>query len=721
MSTPFNSNANSLKRSRPLLPSSSHNVSSDRQDNRTRSPCSDLCLKSPTRKKRKDMNLENYTPERESTRSRGSSRRSTTPDVRYEPPSEKFTPPRNVVLDISSVKSTKTRLSTPVGLSRINAERKIVVKRERSMSPFPLPPVDLTKPPPPPSPTDDPLLLMEFPLTAKRLNNLIDVDDNMFDDSTSNAVTFDPNQSAGTDIFHSDDEMEEVGEAEGEFTGRFKYYKTPVKDDPPSSATKLRRDSWGRPISPHPRKMDQSWGDSDEEDDGSNPLASSPDESLETNPPDKLFDSGEINEDVPMNNEEPTAFDDEFILPGIVEVSSNDPRAAARAAAILKLHHSYIIDGIGNQQPRYRSPSFSRHGSVLSESNQCMDQYISPSVSYASLPEVDDYQSGKEWTKACWKTLDTCFTEERFAVAEAAGKLNTMAGVDNVRYESVVERFITQCNDSTWDRTMLLRRVQVLSKRQRSGRGAPRSVQQKSRGDNVQSVTSVPSMLLAPRYAHLRNELRSTKNSVSPNTRVSAAQDKPLEDPGRYQAGSVIPFPVPRTPEPERCVRDPPPSGTKMVLSYLGSLFSRNSSSKSRLNPPAKSLPSLPAPPEMRQLRGPVSTPAKVVIPQATNLKEIVHLNEISPISVKEFDKLQPLKDMVHLNHVEPPPSVRPRATSNPLLRDRKNSGGSVRDLVKCFEEAAKKTGNEVGVTSGRTLRKTASVSSLNVQSRWNS
>ena len=53
------------------------------------------------------------------------------------------------------------------------------------------------------------------------------------------ASIFDPDQRSGSHIFHSDDEAAEAGEDEGEFTGRFTFYNTPVKQDPPSSALRV--------------------------------------------------------------------------------------------------------------------------------------------------------------------------------------------------------------------------------------------------------------------------------------------------------------------------------------------------------------------------------------------------------------------------------------------------------------------------------------------------
>ncbi|KIM42226.1 hypothetical protein M413DRAFT_444671 [Hebeloma cylindrosporum] len=70
----------------------------------------------------------------------------------------------------------------------------------------------------------------------------------------------------------SDEEMglktveEEVEEGEGEYTGKWTMTKVRTKLDPPSSATRVRMDAWGRPISPFPKikKMDL-LGEADEE------------------------------------------------------------------------------------------------------------------------------------------------------------------------------------------------------------------------------------------------------------------------------------------------------------------------------------------------------------------------------------------------------------------------------------------------------------------------
>lgn len=72
----------------------------------------------------------------------------------------------------------------------------------------------------------------------------------------------------------SDDDDDELMSGEGEYTGKWTMRLVPTKQDPPSSATRSRMDSWGRPISPHPfrRRVSRVAEDSDEEDETAGPL-----------------------------------------------------------------------------------------------------------------------------------------------------------------------------------------------------------------------------------------------------------------------------------------------------------------------------------------------------------------------------------------------------------------------------------------------------------------
>ncbi|KAF7318265.1 hypothetical protein HMN09_00335000 [Mycena chlorophos] len=136
------------------------------------------------------------------------------------------------------------------------------------------------------------------------------------------------------------------------------------------------------------------------------------------------------------------------------------------------------------------------------------------------LPESDseeDTSHVREWTKADWKALDACFTDERIAVAErlgmvlnlsvappakdanesfafstpvkqtvsagagADGNVVMMASVDAVDVAAVVERFEGRMGGrremkgwgEAWDTETLLQRVRSLQVKQRSGHVAP--------------------------------------------------------------------------------------------------------------------------------------------------------------------------------------------------------------------------------------------------------
>ena len=191
--------------------------------------------------------------------------RSSTPIPAYEPPAERFTPPREVFRSSPRVsKSSKRKKSLS-----------ITIKKEP-------PEIDLSRLPPP-SPTDDPLLLYgrvrsprpslptnarETPLLestppgpGKRLSPLnrcaldfslppSDVDDNE-DINSLNQPVFNLAVD-GEDSWSSSDGGN--SEQEGEYTGKFRVVHVPTKADPPTSGTRGRIESWGRPISPFPRR-----------------------------------------------------------------------------------------------------------------------------------------------------------------------------------------------------------------------------------------------------------------------------------------------------------------------------------------------------------------------------------------------------------------------------------------------------------------------------------
>jgi hypothetical protein len=194
--------------------------------------------------------------------------RSSTPIPPYEPPAERFTPPREIFRASPRVSKSSKRKKV----------LKVMIKKEP-------PEIDLSLPPPP-SPTDDPLLLhgrvrsprppiptharetpllestppgpsrqispfkcsaLDFPLPGIPS----DVDDNE-DANIPEQPVFNFAAGAGEGSWSSSDGG--LSEQEGEYTGKFRVMHVPTKADPPTSATRERIEQWGRPISPFPRK-----------------------------------------------------------------------------------------------------------------------------------------------------------------------------------------------------------------------------------------------------------------------------------------------------------------------------------------------------------------------------------------------------------------------------------------------------------------------------------
>lgn len=253
-----------------------------------------------------------------------SSRRSATP-IPYEPPTDVFTPPREVFLNPvtkSTSKSSKRKIALASGSKSAKGKKRsfaltivTAVKQE-------LPDIDLSLPMPPPSPTDDPLLLSgppepDFspePTPPRKREASVqaqmeqEVDGDLPPSSPEPPLAMDdeeavrvfnwkqnenaaPETSTDESIMHLDPDdagispvrlfdfndapsnsnggwgdseqeptvapggMEGVDEGEGEYTGRWKMMLVRTKQDPPSSATRVRMEDWGRPISPFPKKL----------------------------------------------------------------------------------------------------------------------------------------------------------------------------------------------------------------------------------------------------------------------------------------------------------------------------------------------------------------------------------------------------------------------------------------------------------------------------------
>jgi hypothetical protein len=159
---------------------------------------------------------------------------------------------------------------------------------------------------------------------------------------SSNGGWTDSDSDSGTDFDQS-----------GDYTGKFTMMKVPTKVDPPTSGTRDRINRWGRPVSPFPgakRKVKGSlkkdgdnslFDDSDDARDGSSGGVSM---LVVDNRPDvSIPEPYDVRDDllaslpggVVSDNSDDDA-NDSSIEVGMVKITSDDPRAAARAAAILK-------------------------------------------------------------------------------------------------------------------------------------------------------------------------------------------------------------------------------------------------------------------------------------------------------------------------------------------------------------------------------------------------
>lgn len=173
---------------------------------------------------------------------------------------------------------------------------------------------------------------------------------------------------------------------------------------------------------------------------------------------------------------------------------------------------------------------------------------------------------------------------------------------------------------------------------------------------NIES-SRLPATLLAPRYSHLMDEAIAISKSTG----------------GEPSGSSGI------------TVKGPPDSPslfrrlTSPLFSYLP-LLSKGTPEEQSKERDKSGLP-LPPPELFEQERCPIVTPAPKVPPKPTHPKDQVELHAVPPKpSVIPKPKMQPRR-LVDLRPAPPKPE-----SAKSLLKDRRGSGGSVKDLVKSFE-----------------------------------
>ncbi|KAH7924721.1 hypothetical protein BV22DRAFT_1195737 [Leucogyrophana mollusca] len=782
----------------------------------------------------------------------------------YEPPLERFTPPREVVATPLAFRTPKVSKSSK--RKSVSRAKHVTVKKE-------LPNLDFSRAFTPPSPTEDPLLLSGRP-SAKRKPlrsrttpsfassspESVEAGDlhrsfasrlsggNVYEFSTDESdmqlPVFDLPPVPSSDGWSESESDQDNFDQTGEYTGKFKMVSIPTKEDPPTSGTKDRMHSWGRPVSPFPywRRLDNLLPEAvyeGEEMDGpllspirstvsslqalsiattTKPAVKVAAETLSVeraaspfvqtvpilrpplDPPapslahghgfrheTALGDLSEVcssnvdaadNEITPGGLAPPAAVDDddedeervdrelslepndmpeaaltppmagvsglvvgpieesdssdeeEPLDSDVIKITSGDSRAAARAAAILRLHdydcllasskRRRVVRNTLVASRKARRKTFGDEGiqkfsgslasqrrATIHSDNMLVDdgctaafpalllqvediiqdhsfvQQHTPKKSHpglptpltASIPPTDAATGprAEEWGRADWKRLDACFTEERLSMGAFLGLGDgALADVDDVLIENVVDRFVLMMGGehvlrslgSCWTRANLLTRVRTLQKKQWSGnptfstptssmrRLTPRLGSPPQKGTFCENSTCDNGLSEVSRIPRYHDLLQEAKDINPANDRQSAY--------GNVQSRMKGFF-----------------------FSYLP-ILSRNVPRRAPL-PAQPSRPPLPCPPPeiYQKSRMPIATPARPAPPRPIHPKELVQLHHASPLKKTLLPRVEEPCRLVQLKVTSTSPSS--GAVQEP--RPRRSSGGSVKDLVRCFEE----------------------------------
>ncbi|KAG6332947.1 hypothetical protein ID866_6142 [Astraeus odoratus] len=618
----------------------------------------------------------------------------------YEPPAERFTPPREIVQ--GPFETPKVSRSTKRNPS---SKAKGVSLRLKSEPPE----IDLSHALRPPSPTDDPLLLsdsrpttnqshrcrftpafssspfndarsrdpsMSFAarLSGGRVDDFGDVGDS--DDLPVFAIPEAPDQVNDGGWSDSDDDEFNLT---GEYTGKYKMVMVPTKADPPTSGTRGRMESWGRPVSPFPYRaiLERSLPLSDltEEDvlaDGNQNEAPPAERGSDAYVQTELLPTDESSPLVtttPSGNVGDSPSDeDEEVDVDVVKITSGDATTAARAAAILNLHdYDCVLASSGSPQPSklkrrktIGNAGISKPYADAKDRRQTINGY-GISVPSGDVSLFDIWRSMEDsilvdhaqertgvWTRKDWKHLDKCLIAERLAVGASLDQpAELLAPFDRISKDAVLDRFITEVGGNEvlhsfgpeWARANLMLRLEILIKRQQ--RLATTTSQPWRQGkQNIINCSTVP------RYQSLLQRARAISPSAPKVTKPSLAAAAARRD----------------------------------VESVLTSVTSASISGDARRPEPLPCSPSLGVSGGMTFPRPPVRPP-RLVHP-----KEQVHLRHASlpkrsmiPVPVRP-------RRLVDLKHWSPRKNTRVQSTKPTDVQPRRSSGCSVKDLIQCFE-----------------------------------
>ncbi|CAL1709290.1 unnamed protein product [Somion occarium] len=460
------------------------------------------------------------------------------------------------------------------------------------------------------------------------------------------------------------------------------------------------------------------------------------------------------------------------VEPNVIKITSNDPLAAARAAAILRLHRYNHIDEATLRKRRHSNPAVD---SILRNARRKTtleagitksvphkrrtlgkvigDKVFIPGSPAMTLPELldqaeaslqveemtlghsplrnvsflDDFKTPvkqiirsnvssvqtspdvlagpRDWTKNDWRLLDACYTDERLALGDCSGlAVDELAPADDVDLGNVVGRFIEIIGGeealaslgSSWTSDNLLKRARALRRKQRSGNIAPPTPSRDS------SVVSNDSHLRRYMSPHLASSVSSDATAChqelnGQNTSQGIAYQKLMDEALTVMNGEVpldgsqrdsdhASQKVPPTSEPE------PASIASKVKGFLFSYLPRATKPKpaQHTSVTQKGLP-IPPPEVFQRPRPPISTPAPKAAHKPTHPKNLVHLHPAPPPKPSMIPRpAKHVRRLVDLHHISPPePKPKPKPT-DPVIRERRDSGASVRDLVKTFEDISR-------------------------------
>ncbi|KAL4068525.1 hypothetical protein V8B97DRAFT_841033 [Scleroderma yunnanense] len=604
----------------------------------------------------------------------------------YEPPRERFTPPREIEIinppfeTPRRYKSGRQRVSTQLKSSHMKSEP---------------PEVDLSQALRPPSPSEDPLLLSDSrPIQSSQFRcrftpafSLSPSDDfESRDQATSFAVRLsggrvdDFGDVSATDflpVFSIPDEPKQMVDdgwsdsdddfnLTGEYTGKYKMVLVPTKVDPPTSGTKGKMEAWGRPVSPFPYHeiLERSFPSSDltEEDifvDVDKHEAAPTEECQDTKsiPTPAVVEPCSLRAASARPNHVPEQpsddDDDEDVDVDIVKVTSGDATTAARAAAILKLHDYDCLLASPSFSKRNRRKTLGNAGIIKpyadskqrrrtihgfdvgdpSEDTSLLG--IWHSIEDSLLAETNDREKTGEWTRKDWKHLDKCLVVERLAVGASHHQpTELLAPFDRISKDAVLDRFTAEVGGddvlhsfgSEWSRKNLMLRLEILIRRQqRPSPGRPSECRNKA-----DVATTPASCGTALRYQTLLQKARD----VSPFT-LAVNDNAPTVqtiDPASGNSHRPVPLSV----------------------SALDTSNGRAPITVPSRPPESK----LPLPKERVHLRH-ASLPKKSMIPVPVRPRRLVDLKHWSP-------------------------SKNSQAAVKPFLELRRKS--SVKDLIQCFE-----------------------------------